>query len=41
MNTVVYDVGKRYREQCFELAGDRVRVIDASNSSIESREAAL
>ena len=38
---VVYDADKRYREQCFDLAGDKVRVIDASESSIESREAAL
>lgn len=38
---VVYDAGKRYREQCFDLAADKVRVIDASESSIESREAAL
>ncbi len=38
---VVYDADKRYREQCFDLAGDKVRVIDASESSIESREVAL
>lgn len=38
---VVYDADKRYREQCFDLAGDKVRVIHASESSIESREAAL
>jgi len=38
---VVYDAGSRYREQCFDLAADRVRVIDASESSIVSREAAL
>ena len=38
---VVYDAGKRYREQCFDLAADKVRVVDASESSIESREAAL
>lgn len=38
---VMYDADKRYREQCFDLAGDKVRVIDASESSIESREAAL
>ncbi len=38
---VVYDSDKRYREQCFDLAADRVRVVDASASSIESREAAL
>ena len=29
------------QEQCFDLAADQVRVIDASESSIESREAAL
>jgi hypothetical protein len=38
---VVYDADKRYREQCFDLAADKVRVVDASESSIESREAAL
>ena len=38
---VVYDADQRYRELCFALAGDRVRVVDASASSIESREAAL
>ena len=38
---VVYDADRRYREQCFDLAGDKVRVVDASESSIESREAAL
>jgi hypothetical protein len=38
---VVYDADKRYREQCFDLAGDRLRVVDAAESSIESREAAL
>lgn len=38
---VVYDADRRYREQCFDLAGDKVRVVDASDSSIESREAAL
>lgn len=38
---VVYDVDKRYREPCFDLATDQVRVVDASESSIESREAAL
>ena len=38
---VVYDADKRYREQCFDLSADKVRVIDASESSIESREAAL
>lgn len=38
---VVYDVDQRYREQCLDLAADKVRVVDASKSSIESREAAL
>ena len=38
---VVYDADKRYREQCLDLAADKVRVVDASESSIESREAAL
>lgn len=38
---VVYDADRRYREQCFDLAGDQLRVVDASISSIESREAAL
>ena len=38
---VVYDADGRYREQCFDLAGDKVRVVNASESSIESREAAL
>jgi hypothetical protein len=38
---VVYDADKRYREQCFDLAADNVRVVDASESSIESRESAL
>ena len=38
---VVYDAEKRYREQCFDLASDKVRVVDAAESSIESREAAL
>jgi PglZ domain len=38
---VVYDADERYREQCFELAADKVQVVDASESSIESREAAL
>lgn len=38
---VVYDADKRYREQCFDLVADKVRVVDASESSIESREAAM
>ncbi len=39
--SVVYDADKRYRKQCFDLAADKVRVVDPSESSIESREAAL
>lgn len=38
---VVYDADRRYRELCLDLATDQVRVVDASDSSIESREAAL
>lgn len=38
---VVYDVDQRYRELCFDLACDRLQVVDASKSSIESREAAI
>lgn len=38
---VVYDAEKRYRDQCFDLAAEKVRVVDATGSSIESREAAL
>ena len=38
---VVYDADKRYHEQCLDLAAEKVRVVDASESSIESREAAL
>jgi hypothetical protein len=38
---VVYDADGRYREQCFDLASDKIRVVDAAESSIESREAAL
>jgi hypothetical protein len=38
---VVYDAERRYRDLCLGLAGERRRVIDASESSIESREAAL
>lgn len=38
---VVYDAEIRYREQCFDLAGDKIRVVDAAESSIESRESAL
>ena len=38
---VVYDAEKRYRDQCFDLAAEKVRVVDASEGSIESRESAL
>jgi hypothetical protein len=38
---VVYDPDRRYRELCHALESDRVVVVDASDSSIESREAAL
>jgi hypothetical protein len=38
---VVYDPDRRYRELCLDLASDKVRVVDASESSIESREVAL
>lgn len=38
---VVYDADMRYRELCCHLAANTVRVVDASESSIESREAAL
>jgi len=38
---VVYDPDRRYRELCLEMETDELRVIDASESSIESREAAL
>lgn len=37
---VVYDPDRRYRELCRALAGEGVKVVDASESSIESREAA-
>lgn len=38
---VVYDPKARYRELCLELRSERLPVIDAGASSIESREAAL
>lgn len=38
---VVYDPHRRYRGVCLELAAPHRRVIDATESSIESREAAL
>jgi hypothetical protein len=38
---VVYDPHRRYSELCLSLANDAVAVVDASESSIESREAAV
>ena len=38
---VVYDPERRYRELCLEFATEKRQVVDASESSIESREAAL
>jgi hypothetical protein len=38
---VVYDPARRYRELCLELAGAERQVVDATESSIESREAAV
>jgi hypothetical protein len=38
---VVYDAHRRYRELCLSLACAAVAVVDASESSIESREAAV
>ncbi|MBX0330182.1 hypothetical protein K2Z83_21160 [Oscillochloris sp. ZM17-4] len=38
---VVYDPERRYRELCLDLASDALRVVDASEGSIASREAAL
>ncbi|MFN8469249.1 MAG: PglZ domain-containing protein [Caldilineaceae bacterium] len=38
---VVYDPDKRYRELCLELACNERAVVDAGESSIESRAAAL
>jgi hypothetical protein len=38
---VVYDPDRRYRELCLALAGDERQVVDAGESSIESRAAAL
>lgn len=38
---VVYDPDRRYRDLCLELADERRAVVDASESSIESRAAAL
>jgi PglZ domain len=38
---VVYDAEMRYRQECFGLGSDKVSVVDASESSIDSRERAL
>ena len=38
---VVYDPEKLYRDLCLELANDACLVVDASESSIESREQAM
>lgn len=38
---VVYDPEQRYREMCLELASKTLRVIDASQNSIISREEAM
>jgi hypothetical protein len=38
---VVYDAHRRYRDQCLALAGENTRVVDVSESGIESRETAL
>jgi hypothetical protein len=38
---VVYDAERRYRDLCRSMAGDLVTVVDASDSSIESRQAAM
>jgi len=38
---VVYDQDLRYHSLCISLASDRIRVIDATDSSIESRHEAI
>ncbi|MBZ9746807.1 PglZ domain-containing protein [Mesorhizobium sp. CO1-1-7] len=38
---VVYDPDRRYQALCMGLEGDRIRIIDASESGIESRHAAM
>ena len=38
---VVYDPDRRYRDLCGEMAGEKCTVVDATESSIESREQAL
>ena len=34
---VVYDAERRYRDLCLSLANDELRVVDASESSIEKK----
>ena len=38
---VIYDPAQRYRNLCLELASETLRVVDATESSIESRESAM
>lgn len=38
---VVYDPARRYRGLCLELAADNRRIVDATESSLESREQAI
>ena len=38
---VVYDAERRYRSIVQDMASDKLRVVDASESSIESRESAV
>lgn len=38
---VVYDPEQRYRATCLAMNGDQFQVVDASESSIESREASM
>jgi hypothetical protein len=38
---LVYDPAQRYRELCLDLASDSRQVVDATESSIESREIAI
>ena len=38
---VVYDPDRRYQELCRGLGSESVRIVDASESSLESRRAAL
>ncbi|RMD59088.1 PglZ domain-containing protein, partial [Candidatus Parcubacteria bacterium] len=38
---VVYDPDGRYRDLCLALAGEKIQVVDASESSLEARRQAL